>query len=1055
MTSSLPNRKCASCDSCGKSIDRRQFIGVAGLSSLSLLASRLPLLADTPDAASHRNLIPVDKNLDPAWVKSLFERGMPIVYRGADLKYIGMPVSGICTGQLYLSGEGKLWLWDIFNIVYNSGCDGPRYMHPWVPTQTSPVDQGFALQINTGDGTKVYMLDSTGFPDVSFRGEYPIGTIEYKNAALPVEIKLEAYSPFSPLNFDDSGLPATVFQFTVKNTSNDPVEATLAGWLQNAVSLHRNGLNAMTRRNQVVPGQGFTFLNCFLNEPVLAEEAPQPDILIEDWNKQTYDGWTVEGTSFGPGPILKSDLPSYMGSVGGDTDRVVNAHGSAPGANSAERDANTGKLTSKPFTIERNFINAWIGGGADINQEYFNIIVDGKSVAKASGANNNVMDMHSFDVRAWKGKEAAIEIVDKGTGPWGQISAGRITQSDKAAVKDELKKSPDFGTMGLVLLGPPAEHVMISDVKNGFDGKAGNSASVPGDTKLVGALGRKLILKPGESATVDFAIVWHFPNLKIHDFTGRYYATKFASAEAVAQHIAENFQRLSAQTHLWRDTWYDSTLPYWFLDRTFSSVSTLSTSTPYRFADGRFYSWEGVGSCDGTCAHVWLYAHSVARTFPELERITREHVDYGMFQDPNSGVIGFRGEFDRNLAVDAQSGFILRTYREHQMSPDDAFLKRVWPKVKKAFDPLLALDANRDGILEGAQMNTLDVPWFGQIAWMSSLYVGALRAGEQMAQEVGDADFEHQCRTIAENGTKNITAKLFNGEYFINLLDPHQPDSINSGTGCEIDQVFGQGWAHQIGLPRILPEKETRSALQALWKYNYAPDVGPYMQAYHDHRLYAAPGESGLLMCTFPQPGWDYDQARGKGPGFAIQYFNECWTGTEHQVAGHMIWEGLVQEGLAVERAIHDRHHPSKRNPWNEIECGDHYSRAMASYGVYIAASGYEYHGPKGHLGFAPRLTPENFRAAFTAAEGWGTFSQQITNGTLQAGIDLKSGKLRLATLALALPDRAKSAAALATATLNGKKISCTLNGTGNRAVVSLTPEISLQANDKLQVTIV
>ena len=69
--------------------------------------------------------------------------------------------------------------------------------------------------------------------------------------------------------------------------------------------------------------------------------------------------------------------------------------------------------------------------------------------------------------------------------------------------------------------------------------------------------------------------------------------------------------------------------------------------------------------------------------------------------------------------------------------------------------------------------------------------------------------------------------------------------------------------------------------------------------------------------------------------------------GFEYQVAGHMIWEGMVQEGLAIERAIHDRYHASRRNPWNEVECGDHYVRAMASYGVFLAACGYEYHGPR------------------------------------------------------------------------------------------------------------
>jgi len=1010
-------------------------------------------MADTSALESvHKGLIPADKNLDPNWVKSLFDRGTPSVRRGADLKYIGMPIGGICTGQLYLSGEGKLWHWDIFNILVNSGCDGPRYVDPFVPTKDSPVDQGFAIQIGSGDDAKIYPLDLATFPDLTFLGEYPIGTVEYRNSKVPLEITLEAFSPFIPLNADDSGLPATVLHFTVKNTSSDPVEATLAGWLENAVCPRQKAiLGGMLRRNLVVQSQGLTFLNGSIEAPVETGDQ-QADILVEDWNKESYDGWTVEGTAFGTGPIEVTKLPAYMGKLGGDTDRVANSHASAPGSTGQERDAQVGKLTSKPFTIERTYINAWIGGGGKIEQTAFHVLVDGKKVAGAAGTDSNIMERHAFDVSAWKGKQAVIEIVDAGSGGWGNIGVGRISQSNKAITADEVKKVSDYGTMGLALLGAPAEHAMVSDVTHGFGGKTDATATVPGDKVLTGALGRKLSLKPGESATVDFVVTWNFPNLKLPMLgdVGRYYAARFPSAQTVAQYVADNFERLTTQTRLWRNTWYDSTLPYWFLDRTFSSVSTLATSTPYRFASGRFYSWEGVGCCEGTCAHVWLYAQSVGRVFPELERITRENIDYGLALDPKNGVIGFRCEFDRSFAVDGQAGILMRTYREHQMSPDGSFLKRVWPKVKKAFDPLLALDADRDGILEGAQMNTLDTPWFGQISWLSSLYLGALRAGEQMALEMGDDEFAKQCRTIAENGTKSITEKLFNGEYFINKIDPQHAETTNSGTGCEIDQVLGQSWALQIGLPRILPEKETRSALQSIWKYNYAMDIGPYIKVYNERRVYAVAGEPGTQMCTFPQPGWDYQQARGKS-GFA-RYFNECWTGTEHQVAGHMIGEGLVQEGLAIERAIHDRHHPSKRNPWNEIECGDHYSRAMASYGVYVAASGYEHHGPKGHLGFAPRLTPEDFRAAFTAAEGWGTFSQQLKGKALAATVELKWGKLRLKTFSLAFPDQATASSI--SVDLNDRKVEATLQQTGSRVMISLPTETTLQAQDRLHIAL-
>lgn len=171
--------------------------------------------------------------------------------------------------------------------------------------------------------------------------------------------------------------------------------------------------------------------------------------------------------------------------------------------------------------------------------------------------------------------------------------------------------------------------------------------------------------------------------------------------------------------------------------------------------------------------------------------------------------------------------------------------------------------------------------------------------------------------------------------------------------------------------------------------------------------------------------------------------------GFEHQVAGHMIWEGMVMEGLAVERAVHDRYHAARRNPWNEVECGDHYARSMASYGVFIAACGFEYHGPKGRIGFSPRLTPEDFKAPFTAAEGWGSFSQIRTDKTQTNRIALKWGGLRVKTLAFELPPAATLSAA--TVAVGAKQIPAKAIQTGQRVELTLDEAISLQAAQSIE----
>jgi hypothetical protein len=443
----------------------------------------------------------------------------------------------------------------------------------------------------------------------------------------------------------------------------------------------------------------------------------------------------------------------------------------------------------------------------------------------------------------------------------------------------------------------------------------------------------------------------------------------------------------------------------------------------------------------------------MARVFPELERDTRQRVDLGVAFDPASGVIGFRG--DKGLAVDGQAGTILRFYREHQMAPDNSFLQRNWDKIKTTFNPLFAMDADEDGILEGNQNNTLDCGWYGQISWMSSMYVAVLRAGEQMAREMGDDAFARRCRRIADNGFRNITARLYNGEYFFNIIDPKQAEWVNSGDGSHIDQVYGQSWAFQVGLPRVLPEKETRKALQSIWKYNFSPDAGAYVE---EHKLpgrrFVNRGDAGMLMCTFPRADWDYTKAAGTnsyGMQFA-PYFNETWTGQEYQVASHMFWEGMLLEGMAVVRAIHDRYNPNKRNPWAEEEAGIHYSRAMASHGAFLGICGYEYHGPLGHIGFAPRLTPEHFRAAFIAAEGWGTFAQTISDKTMHASLELKRGQLKLRSLRLTMGGLHRTPSIQATLAGTDVPTICTLDN--DRVNLAFTGGITIRKGKTLAIEI-
>ncbi len=621
MANEEDSAQCGSGCGCQSTVPRREFLQWVGLGASAALTASRAVMAGPFERADFESLVPVDKKLSPEWIKSLFARGEPKVYRGGELEYIGMPVGGIGAGYLYLGGDGKLWHWEIFNKTGGTGAD--HYANPMKPQ--SPLEQGFAIRSTIDGKTETRTLDRTGFPEVSFRGQYPIGTVQYSDPACPLQITLEAFSPFIPLSTDDSSLPATILHFQVANTSPADVEGTLAGWLQNAALLATPAGSAI-RQNRIIRDANLSLLNCSVEPAAPVTQPARNDVVFEDWNKENYEGWTVEGTAFGTRPAHRSQAYAYMGDLGGGGDRMANSHITAPGADVNARDANIGKLISKSFTIERRFIHFWIGGGNHPGKTCINLRVGGKIVLTATGMNQNRMALHTFDVAAFAGQSAALEILDAETGQWGNIGIGKITFSDCPALSDKFENEPDFGSMALALLGGPAQHAMASGGKGGFDGKIADDARAALQEVLIGTIGGDFKLAPGQSASIDFVLTWYFPNLRLDGLPsrGRHYGVKFPSAAAVAQYVACHFEMLAGQTRLWRDTWYDSTLPYWFLDRTFLNACILATSTSLRLADGRFYSWEGVGCCAGTCTHVWHYAHTMSRLFPDLERNTRE-----------------------------------------------------------------------------------------------------------------------------------------------------------------------------------------------------------------------------------------------------------------------------------------------------------------------------------------------------------------------------------------------------------------------------------------------
>ncbi len=1050
---------------------------LAGVLALLLPAGRLgqargedlqAVLKDLSSGSGGKT--PVVKRFDPAWVRSLTCRGEPHVYtrhNSAAFDYIGMPVGGICSGQLYLGGDGKLWYWDIFNTKSQRDVRGVgAYARPYRRSRPdlracNDVRQGFAVRIAAAGRTQRRTLDREGFADIEFRGQYPIGRVKYSDPNVPVTVELEAFSPFVPLSLDDSTYPATVLSYTVTNAGRQAVEGQLAGWLENAVCLASRSTAAGRLRNRIRRGTNMTLLSCDAARPPAAPPVREPakDILYEDFEGPLAARWTVEGEAFQSGTKPNYHHQPLRGHLGkGLADSFWNA-GKA-NARAQDSDAPTGKLTSRPFKVERRGVRLLIGGGGHPGETCVNIVIDGRTVASATGDNSETLRPAVLDVSRYKGRTARIEIVDAHTGGWGHVLVDQIVFTDRMTAESRsLEDLPDYGSMALALLGAPEgvfARAKASIPEGLFEAGKSDSADAPfnaGD-RLIGTLGRKFKLAPGEKTTVRYVLTWYFPNYVIRRLrtpSGRSYGKRFGSAEDVAGHVAADFDRLAGQTRLWHETWYDSTLPWWFLDRTFLNTCILATNTCYLLRDGRFYGYEGVYHGHGTCTHVWGYVQATGRLFCELERRLRERVDYHpeVAFGPD-GRIGYRSEFSRSDAVDGQSGVILRTYREHQMSQDDAFLRRNYKAMRKAMDYLVrTYDADEDGILTGGQHNTLDARWYGKITWLSLHYGAALRAAGAMAEEMGDGKAARRFGGLADRGREYIEQKLFNGEYFFHEADPKHPKSPGVFAGCEYSQLLGQSWAYQVGLGEILDARKVTTALRSLWKYNFATDVGPFREKFKSGRWYAMPGEGGLIACTWPRGG---SEALSHGSRHFAGYLNECQAGYEYAATSLMMWHGLVHQALAHVRTVHDRYHGSKRNPWNEVEWGSHYSRSMASYGHFTAVCGFEYHGPRGYIAFSPRLSPEDFRAAFTSAAGWGTFSQRRQRQKQSERIEVKWGRLRLKALAFDLP--AGATAGSVSVSCAGKRLQADFRMKASRVVITLGKEAIARTGQAFEIEI-
>lgn len=808
-------------------------------------------------------------------------------YTGPQLERIAMPVGGVGTGSVSLSGSGSLRDWEVVNRPAKGftplrGGAAP-FFALWFDDgerQGARVLEG-PLPAGAYEGSHGSRNPTHGLPRFAvceFGAAWPLARVRLSDLAVPVQVELRAFSPFIPADSESSGFPVAVLTYRVTNPGSRPVRASICGTLPNFVGM---------------------------------------------------DGWEAE----------------------------------------------------------RDWKGDWQPRGARQNRNVFRT---------SPGLSGLFMDSAGVDPRAEQ---------------WGSLALAVL--SDQGVTHRVCWTDPQWG--GALL-----------DFWDDFsaDGRL-EARPVTGEPAPAGSLAAGIEVGPGETREVTFLVAWHFPNRyawntpeakrTAADLVGNYYTTRFKDAWNAVTTLASRLPELQRRTVGFVHDFCSSSLPEVVKEAALFNVSTFATQTCFRTPDGKLFGWEGTGDqkgcCHGSCTHVWNYEQATAYLFGDLAWSMRE-VEF-VHSTNGQGLMSFRVNLPLEransygkAAADGQMGCIMKVYRDWRLRGNDQALKQLWPGVRRALEFCWipgGWDADRDGVMEGAQHNTMDVEYYGPNPQMGFWYLGALRAAEKMAAHLGDREFEAACRDLATRGSRWMDQHLFNGEYYIHEVRPpgdasrvapsllvgmgskdlSNPD-FQLATGCLVDQLVGQFMAHVCGLGHLGDAAHVKTTLRSILKYNYRETLADHFNAM---RGYALENESALLMAAYPK----------ERPAKPFPYFSEVMTGFEYTAAVGMIQEGLLDEGLTCIRNIRARYDGSRRNPFDEAECGHHYARAMASWAAVLALTGFDYSAQDQTL----RLAGSAGRHFWSTGSAFGVCDVGLNGEEISLRLTVREGEIALARVLL------------------------------------------------------
>lgn len=899
-------------------------------------------------------------------------------YQKEYLDKIAFPIGGIGAGMFCLEGTGAISHVSLrhhpdvmnepytFAAIYVKGVEnGAKVLEGQVSTWKlfGPAQSGL------GRGDKTYGLPR--FEEAVFQTRFPFATIDLRDKDMPLVAKITGWSPFIPTDADNSSLPVGVLEYQFTNTSDKAIETVFSYNTKNFIDGQgtirgvKNGFVLESDQNNsglaiYVDNAAAVVDHCWFRGAWF-----DPQTVV--WDNIRYgriaDKQPVKGVAPGasvyvpltlqPGETktVKVNfcwyLPDSNLSIGGAR-KVGQAFtgmpckGTASGQqpvsgfvgkqllNSFDKggDGLTGIIQSPEFNIGKRYLKFLVGGGSQADRTSVNLVVDGKIVETAVGNQTETLSETVWDLKPYQGKKAFVKVIDLDVYPWGHILADQFVLTDN--------RNEDIYNLS-------STSTLLADFES-------NSW---GDWQVVDSSEEEKQFLADEGDVEATYRPW--------------YSERFKSLNEVIGYWDANQAMLEKNSRLFSDAFYSSSLPAEVLEAVAANLTILKSPTVLRQWDGRFWAWEGCqdsfGSCHGSCTHVWNYAQALPHLFPSLERTLRE-TEFRVSQN-TEGHQNFRVNLpisapphNFHAAADGQLGGIMKVYREWRISGDTQWMKDLFPAVKKSLDYCIRTwDPLHKGYLEEPHHNTYDIEFWGPDGMCTSFYLGALTAFIEMGKELKQPVKEYTA--LLSKGKKYMETALFDGEYFIQKIQweglqaPNPVDVMSFGgsyseealkllkeegpkyqygTGCLSDGILGMWMASVCGLDEVLDNEKVRSHLVAVHKYNLKHDLVDHFNP--QRPVYACGKDGGLLLCTWPKGGM---------LSLPFVYSNEVWTGIEYQVASHLMMKGEVEKGLDIVRECRERYDGRVRNPFNEIECGHWYARAMASYGMLQGLTGVRY----------------------------------------------------------------------------------------------------------------